>query len=205
MLADDPNAPLVLADGTKINPVNGSVIKDRKYSEFVEIPAAKDAIAAVSKARRSVAELPVPGQQMNALSLVLFYTMFGLSDVDIALQLGSVSVPQVKKIKSLPEYAQLSDTMLKSVLEHEATDVRTHIAKHAMGAAQKIIDTMEEDGAIGFAAAKDILDRAGHRPADVVEHKHKMEGGLKIEYIEKTDKNEIPAIEGNFINVTPGV
>ena len=124
MLADDPNAPLILADGTKINPVNGSVIKDRKYSEFVEIPAAKDAIAAVTKARRSVAELPVPGQQMNALSLVLFYTMFGLSDVDISLQLGSLSVPQIKKIKTLPEYAQLSETMLKSVLEHEATDVR---------------------------------------------------------------------------------
>jgi hypothetical protein len=203
MLADDPNAPLVLADGTKINPATGGVIKDRKYSDFVEIPAAKDAIAAVSKARRSVAELPVPGQQMNALSLILFYTMFGLSEGDIALQLGSVSVPQIKKIKQLPEYTQLSQDILKSVLEHEAQDVRTHITKHAMGAAQKVIDTMEEDGALGFAAAKDILDRAGHRPADVVEHKHKMEGGLRIEYIEKSDKEAFPVIDGDFINVTP--
>ena len=43
-----------------------------------------------------------------------------------------------------------------------------------------------------MSAAKDVLDRAGQRPADVIEHKHKMEGGLTIEYVEK--KDDIPTI-----------
>ena len=44
-----------------------------------------------------------------------------------------------------------------------------------------------------MAAAKDVLDRAGHRPADVIEHKHSLEGGLTIEYIDH--KDEIPTID----------
>lgn len=204
MLPVDTNAPLILADGTKIDPTNGKPIRDRKYSaEFVEIPRASEAQAIVARSRRAVAELPVPGAQMNALSLVLFYTMWGLSDSDIAVQLGNISVAQIKKIKELPEYASLSKDILDSVLAHEANDIRSVINAHAMGAVKKVIDTMEEEGALGFAAAKDILDRAGHRPADVVEHKHKMEGGLRIEYIQKSDKETIPALDGDFIDVTP--
>ena len=45
-------------------------------------------------------------------------------------------------------------------------------------------------------AAKDVLDRAGQRPVDVVEHRHKMEGGLTIEYVEK--KDDIPTIDVDF-------
>lgn len=204
MLATDPNAPLILADGTKINPVDGKEIRERKYSgDFIEIPRASEAQAAVARARRAVSELPVPGAQMNALSLVLFYSMWGLGDQDIALQLGNVSVAQVKRIKELPEYKTLSEDILEGVLSHEAGNIRTIINSHAEGAVRKIIDTMEEEGALGFAAAKDILDRAGHRPSDVVEHKHKMEGGLRIEFVQKSSKDEIPALEGELINVTP--
>lgn len=200
----DANEPLILADGRKINPVDGREIRDKKYSaDYVEIPRASEAQALVAKSRRAVAELPVPGAQMNALSLVLFYSMWGLGDADIALQLGNISVPQIKKIRELPEYQSLSDDILKSVLEFEKDDIRSVINQHARGAVQKVIDTMEEEGALGFAAAKDILDRAGHRPADVVEHKHKMEGGLRIEYIQKSDKETIPALDGDFIDVTP--
>jgi hypothetical protein len=44
-----------------------------------------------------------------------------------------------------------------------------------------------------LGVAKDVLDRAGHRPADIIEHRHKMEGGLTIEYVEK--KDDIPTID----------
>ena len=33
-----------------------------------------------------------------------------------------------------------------------------------------------------------------HRPVDVIEHKHKIEGGLKIEYVTK-EENDIPIID----------
>jgi hypothetical protein len=40
----------------------------------------------------------------------------------------------------------------------------------------------------------DVLDRAGHRPADVVEHRVRMEGALTIEFIEKDAGKEVPTI-----------
>jgi hypothetical protein len=36
-----------------------------------------------------------------------------------------------------------------------------------------------------MAAARDILDRSGHRPSDVVEHRHRMDGGLVIEIVRR--------------------
>ena len=36
-----------------------------------------------------------------------------------------------------------------------------------------------------MSAARDILDRSGHRPADVVEHRHRVDGGLVIEYVKR--------------------
>jgi hypothetical protein len=189
--------PLVLADGTKINPTSGEVIRDKKYSVFVEVPAGSEAQAIVAKARRSAAELPFQPGQMNIVSLVLFYTMWGLSPADTAIQLG-ITTSQVKNIQTLDAYKQVQEDIKKSVLEFEANDVRAVMQKHAMGAANKIVDLMEEEGALGFAAAKDILDRTGNRPADVVEHRHKMEDVLRIEVVEKKAEPDIP-----MINITP--
>lgn len=188
--------PLILADGTRIEVSTGQVLKDKKYSNMVEVPAGREAQAIVAKARRSTAELPFQPGQMNVVSLVLFYTMWGLGHSDIAIQLGITS-KQVRNIQELDEYKQLSDDIKKSVLEFEANDVRSMMQRHALGAANKIVDLMEEEGALGFAAAKDVLDRAGHRPADVVEHRHKMEDALRIEIIERKPTDDLP-----IINVT---
>lgn len=204
MLAD-PKEPLILADGTKIDPVSGVVIKD-KHSRggFIEIPSASEAVALVAKTRRAVSELPVPNKQMNALSLILMYSIWGLSDQDIAIVVGGdLTTPQIKNIKQLPEYKALSDDILKSVMEYEANDVRTFLQQNAARAAEKIVDLIEEEGALGFAASKDVLDRAGHRPADVVEHRHTMEDSLKIEFISKKQDINIPSIEGEYRDITP--
>jgi hypothetical protein len=45
-----------------------------------------------------------------------------------------------------------------------------------------------------MAAARDILDRSGHRPSDVVEHRHRMDGGLVIEIVRR-DGAVVPTIE----------
>ena len=64
-------------------------------------------------------------------------------------------------------------------------------------AAQTMFNLLDsENEATRGSAAKDVLDRAGQRPVDVVEHRHKMEGGLTIEYVEK--KKDIPTIEVDF-------
>lgn len=192
------NEPLVLADGTKIDPSNGKVLRDKKSSGLVLIPSASEAQAIVAKTRRSVAELPVAPQQMSTIGLVLFYTMYGLANADIGIITG-LSTEQVKSIKALPEYANASDDIVKTVRENEASTIRDFFQQKAADAAEAVVEAMEEGGVLGFKAAQDILDRAGHRPADVVEHKHTMQNALRIEHIRATDNKDIP-----MINVTPG-
>lgn len=192
------NEPLVLADGTKIDPSNGKVLRDKKSSGLVLIPSASEAQAIVAKTRRSVAELPVAPQQMSTIGLVLFYTMYGLANADIGIITG-LSTEQVKTIKALPEYANASADIVKTVRENEASTIRDFFQQKAADAAEAVVEAMEEGGVLGFKAAQDILDRAGHRPADVVEHKHTMQNALRIEHIRATDSKDIP-----MINVTPG-
>jgi hypothetical protein len=203
-LVADAAAPLVLADGTKIDPTSGKVIKDRKARQFVEVPAGIEAQELVAKTKRSINELPVPTKQMSGLGLVLFYSMWGLADQEIAISLG-MTLEQVKNVKKLPEYRQISEDIKKTVLEHEANDVRNFFQQRAMNAAQKVVEIAEEeDGILGLKASQDILDRAGFRPADIVEHKHTMEGGLRIEVIERKERKDIPEIEGQFEVIEDG-
>lgn len=198
MLADAAE-PLRLADGRLIDPATGKVLKEKRVATFVEIPSASEAQEIVAKSRKSIADLPVAPQQMNALSLVCFYTMWGLSPQDIAIQAGC-TVDQVKAIKKLPEYLKLHEDIFKSVMETEATDVRGFFQQQAKAAAATIVNMMDEEGALGLTAAKDVLDRAGHRPADVVEHRHRMDNALVIEYIKKdaTSESILPSIEAEF-------
>lgn len=204
----DASEPLILADGTKIDPSTGKVMKERKPS-FVEIPNASQAIAIVAKTKRNVAELPLPPQKMNAVSLVLFYSMWGLADNDIAITCN-ISRDQVNNIKKLPEYLAMSQDIQQSILQHETNEVRDIFQKHARGAAEKIVDiaiNADEDSVLGFKAAQDVLDRAGHRPADVVLHKHGLDDSLKIVYIQQQPSETIPdasVIDAEFEEVKDG-
>ncbi len=191
----DPSSPLVLADGTKIDPKKGTVIKEKKAREFVEIPSASEAQAIVARTRRSINELPLQPGAMNTLAAVLTYTMWGLSNQDIAIAL-SITVEQVRNIKKLDEYKSLSGEIVKAVMEHEAHDIRNFFQQKSREAAEKIVELIDEDGALGLHAAKDVLDRAGHRPVDVQEHRIKTETELTIVYVDKKPQGEI--VEGKF-------
>lgn len=192
MLAASTDDFLVLADGTKIAP-NGKVVREKK-ERFVEIPSASQAVAIVAKTRRSVAELPLPPSKMNALSLVLFYSMWGLAEADIAIAVG-ISREQVANIQKLEQYKQMSNDIASAVLAHESNEIRDIFVKHSRTAAEKIVDIVsnaDEDSVLGFKAAQDILDRAGHRPADVVHHKHGLDDSLKIAYIKTEAPETLP-------------
>lgn len=192
MLADALD-PLILADGTKIDPSSGKVVREKK-SSFVEIPSASQAVAIIAKTKRNVAELPLPPQKMNAVSLVLFYSMWGLAENDIAITVN-ITRDQVNNIKKLPEYLAMSQDIQRSILQHETNEVRDIFQKHARGAAEKIVEIAADadaDSVLGFKAAQDILDRAGHRPADVVLHKHGLDDSLKIVYIAQQPHETIP-------------
>jgi hypothetical protein len=185
--------PLVLADGTKINPLDGKILKD---DILVEVPNTREIQRDIVAARKRIADLPLPPEQMNTLSLVMAYTVFGLSDKDIGSVL-SLSGDQVHNIKMNDVYNELQRNLVQSIIHSDAAEVRDLFVLNSKTSAQLFIDTVRDpEMGIGtrLSAANNILDRAGHRPADIVEHRHKVEGGLRIEYVKK-EEQDIPTID----------
>tara|TARA_R100000750_G_C2311169_1_gene82528 strand:- start:203 stop:796 length:594 start_codon:yes stop_codon:yes gene_type:complete len=184
--------PLVLADGTKINPENGGVVSDEV---FVKVPNTQELKREIVASRMRVSDLPIPPKQMNTLSVILSYSLQGISEFDIA-NILSIDEDKIITIKESDPYKELQSTIIKNITESDLSDVRGMFIQKSRGAAQVMFDVIE-DTEIGIGtkmvAAKDVLDRAGQRPVDVIEHRHKMEGGLTIEYVEK--KDDIPTID----------
>lgn len=186
------DTPLVLADGTQIDPRTGRPIKPQ--IKYVEVPTNTDAVRQVTRVRRTLADLPTKPEQANAISLVVAYTLFGLSDSDIALAL-SLTLEQVQRMKALEVFSEMRNKVAAGVLEDDAEDIRQMIQSHARNAVRKVVTTMEsDDEGLALRAAQDVLDRAGHRPADIVEHRHKLDGELIIKHVE-AKAHEVPMID----------
>jgi hypothetical protein len=184
----------VLADGTKIDPLTSRPIRD---TPLVAIPSPSEAQRIVARTRKSVAELPLPPEQLSGVAIVAFYTLFGLHDQDISIALnGRLSVEQIERIRKLDAYVEFMETAKENIVHTQADTVREMFQTHAKTAANKIIDLANsENDVLAFTASKDVLDRAGHRPADVVEHRHRMEDALNIIYIEKKANEDVPMID----------
>jgi hypothetical protein len=131
---------------------------------------------------------------MNAIGAVFSYVMFGLDDDEVASATG-LGVDQVAQIRNSDPYKHLHEAVIRSVLDCESDTVREVFTRNARHAATTMVEALQSGTrADRMAAARDILDRSGHRPADVVEHRHRMDGGLVIEVV-KRDSVQIPTID----------
>lgn len=197
--------PLQLADGSLLMP-DGSIKKPSTQEEYVEVPTNQQAVQQITAVRRRVAELPEVPEKMNAVSVVLAYHLFGLSDRDIGIA-TNLSEQQVSNIRMTSAFSSMMEAVVESIQKQGIDDVRALLAQKAKNAATKVSDLLNAEAeAVQLQAAKDILDRAGHRPADVVEHRHKMEGGLHI-VVEKRDRTqEVPGFtfDGEVIDDANG-
>lgn len=202
MQLPDADEPLVLADGTKIDPSTGKVIREQ-LSRMIAIPSPSEAQRLVVRARKSIGDLPLPPAQLSGVGLVAFYTLFGLNDVDIALALDSrLSVDQIKQIKQCEAYTDFMTTAKTNIVETETDTVREVFQTHAKNAAHKVVElAMSDNDVLAFKASQDILDRAGHRAADIVEHRHKMEDALHIVVTKRDETQSLPIIDAEFESV----
>lgn len=184
--------PLRLADGTEIDPTDGTVVPNNE-PPLIEVPNTSDIQRQIVASRKRISDLPVPPAQMNTLSVIISYTLFGITDEDISNTLA-IPLDQLKTIKASDAYDDLQQQLLKNILDSDASDVRNMFVAQSRNAADRMFSLLNSNNeATVGTAAKDILDRAGQRPVDVVEHRHKVEGGLTIEYVEK--KDDIPTID----------
>lgn len=184
--------PLILADGTVISPENGNVIVEE---HVITVPNTVDIKREITASRMRVSDLPVPPDQMNTLSVIIGYSMMGVSDDDIA-NVIMIPLEQIKSIKLSDEYRLVQDGIVNNIMNSDSSSVRNMFVEGSRNAASLMVQVVN-DSEMGIntrmSAAKDVLDRAGQRPVDVIEHRHKMEGGLTIEYVEK--KDDIPTID----------
>lgn len=189
--------PLRLADGSVVYP-GGRVVGPESATtppRFVEIPTHREAQKTIVATRRKLSELPEVPKTMNAVGVVLSYTMFGLGDEEIAIATG-LSVDQIGRIKCSDPYTQMHDAVVRNIMESETDVVRDLLAKNARSAAAAMVEALQAGNRSDrMTAARDILDRSGHRPADVVEHRHRVDGGLVIEYVKRDVTEKFPTID----------
>lgn len=184
------NEPLRLADGRVVYP-GGDVVDSRATDRLAEVG---DRVLP-ARVRRKASDLPAPPQQMNTIAAVLAYTLYGLDDEEITavIRLGTAVIA---KIKASDPYKQMHDAIIRSALEQETDAVRDIITKSAKRAALTVVDSLDAGSRTDrMAAARDILDRSGLRPTDVVEHRHRMDGGLTIEIVRRDELKSVPTIE----------
>lgn len=188
--------PLVLADGTKVNPIDGTILLAQE-EDFVEVPNYADVQQELVIKRKRISELPLPPKEMNAISVIIGYTLFGVTDEDIGVILA-IDEEQIQRIKLSDNYQELLDTFTKNIVDNDSDNVRNLFAQQSVLAAQKITSMIHSPSpTVAMSAARDVLDRAGHRPADVVNHKHTMEGGLTIRHIKPSSEDKL------VIDITP--
>lgn len=194
MTLADEQTPLVLADGTLVYP-NGRIASPKlTKNNYVEIPTAVEAQKLVTNTRRKLADLPDVPKTMNVVSVVLSYSLYGLDQSEIALATG-LTENQIGQIKMSPAYEDMYEAIRQSVLEVEATTVREIFAQKSKQSAIEIVEGLNSpERGERLVAAREILDRGGFRPADIVEHRHSMSGGLVIEVV-KRDTNTLPTID----------
>lgn len=190
--------PLVLADGRIIMP-NGKLVKPESEAEKAITPVILDELLTEPQPRR-LDELPDTPRVMNAVCLVLAYKLFGLSEEDIADAAGT-DAERIRRIVDSDAYADMHRAVVRGVVDIEAGSVRGLFQRYSRDAVGTLVETLKEGKrADRVAAARDILDRAGHRPNDVVEHRHRMEGGLTIEVIRRDGTTEVPTINMEVID-----
>jgi hypothetical protein len=158
-------------------------------------PPATDAHSFEVHTRRHLKDIPDTTRNANACAIAVAYKLFGLDDFETQQALG-ISEVQLERIRESETYVFIHGAIITAVLDAETDNVRDVFRQHARTAANVLVDTLY-NGTRGerTSAAKDFLDRSGHRPVDIVEHRHRMEGGLVIEVVRKNRDEQAPTIE----------
>lgn len=193
--------PLQLADGTMIDPTTGQIMKPVEAAPppgMVRVPTSIEAQQIVTRVRRTVEDLPAPPKNMNAISLVLMYTVFGMPDHDIAM-VTDIPVDMIDRIRQMEAYKEMYNTTSAGMREIETNRVRDIFANAAPHAANRMVHLVnDEDPNVAQRAMKDVLDRAGHTPAQVVEHKHTMMNELRIVHVKREPQPDLPTVDATY-------
>ncbi len=187
-----PTEPLVLADGTIIDPSTGREVQ--QASAYIEIPNAVRAQDIVGRTKRRVVDLPEPPKTMNAIGVVLMYTMYGLARQEIAIA-TNLTIEQIQNIRKLEAYRMLEAEIVDNILHVDSDNVKALLAKASHNAAQRLAGLVDSaDETIQLSASKDVLSRTGHTAKDD-RARMDMSEALNIVITVKNESDEKPMID----------
>lgn len=198
---------LRLRDGTMIDPetrepVASPLQEDSPKSEdhndgYVPPPASPLELDIVAQDRKSIMDLTLTPPQMAMVNNVLVLTLWGMPDDEIAT-CSSCSVDNVQQIRGLDEYASMKQSLTIGLYAAVNETVQGKLTLASLTATDRVVETLEANSTeLRLAAAKDVLDRSGFRPADRVEHVHTIgnDAELTIRVTRDSDKDKIPTID----------
>lgn len=152
-MADEQPQSIVLLDGTIVK-FDGTVL-DPAQQRMRMIAGLKDGSIKPST-KTTVGDIPIDLKAVNALTAVIIYQLIGMSNADIAFLLD-VNIPQIEAIVKSADCTLLKDFLIERIYEVEKDEARAILAQHAPLAAAKMVSTIQENGALGYMAAKDVL------------------------------------------------
>lgn len=199
--------PLKLPDGTVVLPdvdasgsrlLSADEVADNEQAEEVERELDNLLVDPInndysSLYKRTLADVTHEPSRMNVVMLVVAYTMWGLDSYAIS-RLLNVTPEQIETLQMSDLYSNTQKQLVEAVRYAEAATVHGYLTSKSHDAARVIATELKSRSADArLAAAKDILDRSGFRPADRVEHTHRFEDELRIRYIQ--DDAGVPVVD----------
>lgn len=182
-----------LADGRRLDPTTGEIVDPNKVKEK-ELPRQVAELSLhemASTENRSLRDLTQDIKLLNASAVVLMYETMGINDLELCQALNC-NQEALDRVRASNEFTTLRNVFLDTVEEYLRKSVRGQFALASHKAALRMIEQMDSASSdIAQKAAKDVLDRAGHRPADIVEHRHAFEDELVIRVIDDKGIKEI--------------
>jgi len=203
---------LVLADGTKIDKSTGGVVNEKpptpELMEDVEVKVEDEEvddeivdIKARIPVNRNLADLPGDVNGTRAVAVIAGLTLFGLNDREISIVCGT-DADKVTNIKKSQRFDDFTTNVIDNVMRAQSDNVRAMFVNNAKAAAENIISGLKSKiPEVRQFASKEVLDRGGFRPVDVVEHRVKHENELKIVHI-RGDAEKHVTIETDYEDAT---
>jgi hypothetical protein len=207
---------LVLADGTKINKATGEVIRpeseapellsvdegvDNSVGDEAEGEAEVAEIKRLLPVNRHINDLPGDTNSTKAIGLITALSLYGINDREISFICGT-EMEKIIAIKQSERYNDMLGGIIENVMRAQSDNIRAIFVNNAKEAAHHIVSGLNSKvPEVRHMSAKEVLDRGGFRPVDVVEHRVRHENELKIVHI-RGDAEKSVVIEADYENAT---
>lgn len=191
----DPDAPLIV-NGREVQPS-----ASRSLPLYVQIPTNQEAVRELTRARKTIEELPIPNAGMNTIAVILYYTLEGVITRDIATITG-LDIKDIEQIKKSEAFRTAQNNIIEQVVELQKEEVAGLINSSAKRSVERVITTAEANigTPIGLGADKLLLEQYNNK--NQIAAMNPMSGGLHIHYHMKDKDEKTPTIDVTPIKVT---